>query len=57
MKRQHRISSVLKTEIAALLRQKINDDRIGFISITDVTISKKGDRAWVYYSQIGLEFR
>ena len=53
MARQDRISSLLKSEIATLLRNKINDDRIGFISITDVTVSKKHDHAYVYYSQIG----
>ena len=53
MSRQKRISSLLKTEISKLLITKINDDRIGFISITDVKISNDRAHAWVYYSQIG----
>ncbi len=55
MSRQERISSLLKTEISRLLHQKINDSRIGFISIVDVKISKDNAHAWVYYSQIGSD--
>ena len=53
MSRQQRISSLLKTEISSLLIKKINDDRIGFISIIDIKLSKDLAHAWVYYSQIG----
>ena len=55
MSRQDRISSLLKAELSKLIHQKINDSRIGFISITDVTISKDNQHAWVYYSQIGSD--
>ena len=55
MSRQQRISSLLKTEISTLLIKKINDDRIGFISITDIKLSSDLAHAWVYYSQIGNE--
>lgn len=55
MSRQKKISSLLKTEISALLLKKINDSRIGFISITEVKISSDFRQAWVYYSQIGSE--
>ena len=55
MSRQKRISSVLQTEISELLTRKINDSRIGFISITYVELSKDFRTAWVYYSQIGTE--
>ena len=42
-------------EISEVLQRKINDSRIGFISILDVKLSKDLDHAWVYYSQIGSE--
>ena len=53
MSRQKKISSLLKTEISSLLIKKINDDRIGFISITGIKLSNDLAHAWVYYSQIG----
>ena len=53
MSRSQRISSLLKTEISSLIHRKINDVRIGFISITNVKLSKDFAHAWVYYSQIG----
>ena len=55
MVRQQRLSSVLQAEISMLLRKKINDDRIGFITLTGVKVSKDMAHAWVYYSQIGSE--
>ncbi len=55
MSRNKRISSLLQSEISALLLKKINDKRIGFISITYVKLSKDMAHAWVYYSQIGNE--
>ena len=53
MKRKERISSLLQQEVSSILRKKINDDRIGFISITSVTVSDDLAHAWIYYSQIG----
>ena len=55
MSRDRRISSLLKTEISSLLHRKINDTRIGFISITHVKLAKDFAHAWIYYSQIGTE--
>tara|TARA_E500000178_G_scaffold317583_1_gene338241 strand:+ start:244 stop:582 length:339 start_codon:yes stop_codon:yes gene_type:complete len=55
MKRVKRLESLLKNEISSILTKKINDMRIGFISITDIKISKDNKDAWVYYSQIGSE--
>lgn len=57
MSRQKKLSSVLKTEISALLLKKINDVRIGFISLTEVKISSDFKQAWVYYSQIGSDIQ
>ncbi|RAP31669.1 30S ribosome-binding factor RbfA [Candidatus Marinamargulisbacteria bacterium SCGC AG-414-C22] len=55
MKRVKRLESLLKDEISSILKVKVNDDRIGFISITDIKISKDRNDAWVYYSQIGTD--
>ena len=55
MKRAKRLESLLKNEISLILAQKINDIRIGFISITHIKISKDNKHAYVYYSQIGTE--
>jgi len=55
MSRQKKLSSVLRTEISSLLLKKINDSRIGFISITEIKISSDFKEAWIYYSQIGSE--
>ena len=55
MSRQKKLSSVLKNEISELLLKKINDVRIGFISITEVKISSDFKQAWIYYSQIGSD--
>ena len=55
MSRLDRMASLLKQEISSILRVKINDSRIGFISIVDVKVSKDFAHAWIYYSQIGSE--
>lgn len=53
--RLERINSLLKQEIATILTRRINDQRIGFISITEVKISKDLSLAKVFYSQLGSE--
>ena len=53
MARLDRVSSLLKQEIARILRQRVNDSRIGFISITEIKLSKDLAHAWIYYSQLG----
>ncbi|MFT5170595.1 MAG: ribosome-binding factor A [Candidatus Marinamargulisbacteria bacterium] len=55
MSRRERLSSILKKEISQILNRRINDSRIGFISITEVTVSKDFAHAMVYYSQIGSD--
>jgi ribosome-binding factor A len=49
------MSSLLKSEISQILRVKVNEPRIGFISIIEVKCSKDLCHAWVYYSQIGTD--
>ncbi|RAP38152.1 30S ribosome-binding factor RbfA [Candidatus Marinamargulisbacteria bacterium SCGC AAA071-K20] len=55
MVRVDRLASVLRSEISSILSKKINDSRIGFISITEIKISKDMTQAQVYYSQFGSE--
>lgn len=55
MSRAIRLSSLLRQEIASILQKKIADSRIGFVSITDVELSKDMATATVYYSQLGSE--
>lgn len=53
MSRTERIANLLKKEIAEILHRKVNDSRIGFISITRLEVSKDLAHAWVHYSQFG----
>ncbi|MFC1754080.1 30S ribosome-binding factor RbfA [Thermoproteota archaeon] len=53
--RLEKIASTIKRDLAGILRAKVSDARIGFISITDVKISKDLEHVWIYYSQIGSE--
>lgn len=55
MSRVDRVSVLIQQEIADILIKKINDKRIGFISLTKVDLSPDFSHAWVYYSQIGSE--
>ncbi len=53
--RIERIASLIKREVADILRKKTNDNRIGFISITKVDVTKDLSQAWVYYSEYGSD--
>ena len=48
-----RLASLLRDEISNILLRDINDERIGFISLTYVKLSTDKAHAWVYYSQMG----
>ena len=51
--RQERIKGLLKTEISDILRRKLKDPRLGFVTITDAEISKDLRHAKVYISVYG----
>ena len=53
--RMKRVENLILQSIPTIISQKINDERIGFISITGVEMSKDLSTAKVYYSQIGSE--
>ena len=55
MSRIDKVKSLLIQEIARSVQQKCADDRIGFVSLQDVSVSKDLRNATVYFSQIGNE--
>jgi ribosome-binding factor A len=52
-KRQDRLRDQIKREIADILLHTIKNPRIGFVTITDVELSKDLKYAKVYYSAMG----
>jgi ribosome-binding factor A len=52
-KRADRVSDLLKEEISQLLLREVKDPHIGFITITDVEVSKDLHVAKVYYTILG----
>ncbi len=55
MSRIDRIASLIKHEVADILLRRVNDSRIGFITIVDVIVSKDLSHAKIYYSQLGSD--
>ncbi|NQY74946.1 MAG: 30S ribosome-binding factor RbfA [Candidatus Margulisbacteria bacterium] len=55
MSRIDRINALIKEEIAHILQRKMRDQHIGFISITNVDVSKDMSHAKIYFSQIGTD--
>ena len=54
-KRADRVSDLLKEEISQMLLREVKDPHIGFITITDVEVSKDLQVAKVYYTILGDE--
>jgi len=52
-KRQDRLRQQIKTEVADILMHTIKNTRIGFITITDVELSRDLKYAKVFYSTLG----
>jgi len=55
MSRLDRVNSLLRQEIAGIIRTKLTRSNIGFVSIVNVSTSKDLAHAKVYYSQIGSD--
>ena len=55
MTRLERISRLLKTEISGIILKEVSDPRIGFISITDVSVTADLKYAKVFISVYGDE--
>jgi ribosome-binding factor A len=55
MSRAERLSHLLRNEIGTIILTKLNDHRIGFVSITDVEVSDDLSYAKILYSCFGSE--
>jgi ribosome-binding factor A len=53
--RRDRIAQALRDEVSALLRRKIRDPRIGFVTITDTSVSPDLTHAKIYVTVLGEE--
>ena len=53
--RKIRLQNAIHQEIMTILRRYFDDPRLGFITITEVEISKDDRYAYVYYSVLGSE--
>lgn len=51
--RQERVQELLKVEISDIALKQIKDPRLGFITITDVEVSKDMRHARVFFSVLG----
>lgn len=55
MTRQERVEELIRKETSAIIREKVADPRIGFVSVTEVTISPDLKNASIYVSVYGDE--
>ena len=53
--RSDRLSGALKKKISEIIQTQIRDPRIGFVTITDVQVSKDLRHVKVFFSVIGSE--
>jgi ribosome-binding factor A len=54
-KRLDRVNQLLKEEISTLLHRELKDPRLGFVSVTEVEVSKDLRTAKVFVSVLGDE--
>lgn len=52
-KRSERLAEQLREELSVMIQQKLKDPRIGFVTITRVTVTSDMRYAKVYYSVLG----
>ena len=55
MSRAERLAELLKAEISSVIRGKLNDHRIGFVSVTEVKVTDDLAQARIYVSCLGTE--
>lgn len=55
MSRNIRLAGLLKREVINIIRNEVSDPRIGFISITDVSVSPDLKNAKIFVSIMGNE--
>jgi ribosome-binding factor A len=49
-KRSQRLSILLREEIADIIMRRVKDPRLGFVTVTDVSMSEDLKIAWAYVS-------
>lgn len=54
-KRLDRVNQLIKEEVSYLLHRELKDPRLGFVTVTDVDVSKDLRAARVYVSVLGTE--
>lgn len=54
-KRLERVNQLLKEEISRVLHRELKDPRLGFVTVTDVEVTKDMRLAKVYVSILGTE--
>lgn len=55
MTRQERVEELIRQEVSAILRERVSDPRIGFVSLTAVEVSPDLENASVFVSILGDE--
>lgn len=55
MSRAERLAELLKREISTVIQSKLNDHRIGFVSITEIKVTDDLSQARVFVSCMGTE--
>jgi ribosome-binding factor A len=55
LKRSQKVACLLKEEISSIIRTRIKDPLVGFVTITDVVLSDDLRIAKVYFSVLGEE--
>ena len=55
MTRRERVEELIRQEVCEILRQRVNDPRIGFVSVTSVEISPDLKNASIFISIMGDE--
>ncbi|MCK5744309.1 MAG: 30S ribosome-binding factor RbfA [Caldisericia bacterium] len=53
--RKIRLQNAIKDAVSTIFRRSIDDPRLGFITITDVEITKDDRYALIYYSVLGSQ--
>ena len=54
-KRLDRVNQLIKEEVSTLLQRELKDPRLGFVTVTEVEISKDLRQAKVFVSVLGDE--
>jgi ribosome-binding factor A len=52
-KRTRQVGELLKREIGSIIQQRVRDPKIGFITVTDVTVTRDLRLAKIYVSVLG----